>query len=170
MSLSDRGAFQKFQDIHHIWRCAKQWRSIDLRNTYNPHRKETCDGNEEQLWHHNWPRTTQAMLNNHKRHVVRSTLLWHLGRAPRSGKSGGLRYLGTGHGFSNLSGWEDQRNIKDSVVPHSLKVVDFEFSSPMSRSQHLLMCWNLFWLRYDGGSSNLTILISNRPDMIQGVP
>ena len=69
---------------------------------------------------------------------------------PKGGNRGGLRDFGTGHGFSNCQVDTNQRSEKVSVAPHCLKVVDFEFSSPMSRSQHLPMSRNRCWSRYAG--------------------
>ena len=84
-------------------------------------------------------------------HVVRSTLFWQMGTGARRGKWGVLHHFWQGHGFRNFSGSENQRHKKVSVGLHGLKVVDFEFSSPMSRSQHLPMSWCRFRSRYDGG-------------------
>ena len=76
------------------------------------------------------------------------------GHGSRTGIRGGSLSFGHFSWFSNYQ-VEKINEIKNvSVVPDSLKVVDFEFSSPMSRSQHLPMCLSRLWLQYDRGFVN----------------
>ena len=78
-----------------------------------------------------------------------------MGRAPQRGNRGGAGHFWQGHGFFLCFQVENINEIKQvSVVPYSLKVVDLEFSGPMSRPENLPMPLSRLWSRYDDGFVN----------------